>query len=158
MSIKQRSSPRKALLKQMRDELVQKFGAAADGLLNGIVETVELQDGREVLFVKGKPVAFKSPDGMFPTLFSEDKIPMKHVTVDMGAVPHVAGGADIMAPGVVSAAEDIQIGECVVVVDERHGKALAIGSALVEGTSMRGLKGRVIKNLHHVGDDIWKLV
>ncbi|MCJ7720129.1 MAG: RNA-binding protein [Candidatus Hadarchaeum sp.] len=156
MSIR-RSSPRKALLKQMRDELVQKIGAAADKLLNGIVEIVELQDGREVLFVKGKPVAFKSPDGLFPTLFSEDKIPMKRVVVDMGAVPHVAGGADIMAPGVVSAAENIQTGECVVVVDERHGKALAIGSALVESKSMKGLKGRVIKNLHHVGDDIWKL-
>ena len=158
MSIRRRFSPRKVLLKQMRDELVQKFGAAADELLNGIVEIVEFQDGREVLLVKGKPVAFKTSDGLFPTLFSEDKIPMKRVIVDMGAVPHVASGADIMAPGVVSAAENIQTGECVVVVDERHGKALAIGSALVESTSMKGPKGRVIKNLHHVGDDIWKLL
>jgi PUA domain protein len=158
MSIKRRFFPRKVLLKQMHDELVQKFGATADKLLNGIVEIVEFQDGREVLLVKGKPVAFKSQDGLFPTLFSEDKIPMKRVIVDMGAVPHVAGGADIMAPGVISAAENIKTGECVVVVDERHGKALAIGSALVEGTSMKGQKGRVIKNLHHVGDDIWKLV
>jgi PUA domain protein len=157
MPIIRRFSPRKALLKQMRDELVQKFGAAADKILNGIVEIVEFQDGREVLLVKGKPVVFKSPDGLFPTLFSEDKISMKRVVVDMGAVPHVAGGADIMAPGVVSAAENIQTGECVVVVDERHGKALAIGSALVGGISMKGLKGRVIKNLHYVGDDIWKL-
>ena len=142
----------------MRDELVQKFGAAADELLKGIVEIVKFQDSREVLLVKGKPVAFKSPDGLFPTLFSADKIPMKRVVVDMGAVPHVAGGADIMAPGVVSAAENIKTGECLVVVDERHGKTLAIGLALVEGTSMKGQKGRVIKNLHYVGDDIWKLV
>ena len=158
MSIKRRFSPRKALRKQIRDELIQKFGDAVDELLNGVVEIVEFQDGREVLLVNGKPVAFKSQDGLFPTLFSADKIPMKRAVVDMGAVPHVTDGADIMAPGVVSAAENISPGECVVVVDERHGKALAIGSALVESTSMKGPKGRVIKNLHHVGDDIWKLL
>jgi PUA domain protein len=157
MSIKRRFSPRKALLKQMRDEFIQKFGAATNEIFNGTVEIVELQDGREVLLVEGKPVVFKSQDCLFPTLFSEDKIQMKRVVVDMGAVPHVADGADIMAPGVVSAAENIKTGECVVVVDERHGKALAIGSALVESASMKGPKGRVIKNLHHVGDAIWKL-
>ena len=141
----------------MRDELVEKFGSVVEELLEGITEIVELQDGREVLLVNKKPVAFRTSGGMFLTLFSIEEIPLKRVIVDMGAVPHIAGGADIMAPGIVSTDESISTGECVVVVDERHGKALAIGSALVDGASMKGPKGRVVKNLHHVGDEIWKL-
>ncbi len=142
----------------MRDELVKKFGSVAGELLEGIIEIVELQDGREVLLVNKKPMAFRTSDGMFPTLFSIERIPLKRVIVDMGAVPHIAGGADIMAPGIVSTDEGISNGECVVVVDGRHGKALAIGSALVEGAAMVGPKGRAVKNLHYVGDGIWGLL
>jgi PUA domain protein len=75
----------------------------------------------------------------------------------MGAVPHIADGADVMAPGVVSVDEDILPGDGVVIVDERHGKPLAIGLALVAGADMKAPKGKVIKNLHHVGDEIWSL-
>jgi len=141
----------------MRDEFVEKFGSVAGELLDGIIEIVELQDNREVVLVNKKPIAFRTQDGIFPTLFSIEEIPLKRVIVDMGAVSHVAGGADIMAPGIVSTDEGISMGDCVVIVDERHGKALAIGLALVGGASMKGPKGRVVKNLHHVGDEIWKL-
>ena len=141
----------------MRDEFVKKFGGVAGELFEGIIEIVELQDGREVVVVNKKPIAFRTPDGIFLTLFSIEEIPLKRVIVDMGAVSHIAGGADIMAPGIVSADESISTGECVAVVDERHGKALAIGSTLVDSASMKGPKGRVVKNLHHVGDEIWKL-
>jgi len=156
MLIKRRFPPRKALVKQMRDEFVEKFGNVAGELLEGIIEIVELQDGREVVLVNQKPVAFRTSIGMFPTLHAIERVPLKRVTVDMGAVSHVAGGADIMAPGIVATDEGILVGDCVVIVDERHGKALAIGSALVEGASMKGPKGRVVKNLHHVGDEIWQ--
>lgn len=156
MTVKRRFCPKKDIVRQLRDALVQKFGSGANELFKGAIEVAELESGREVLLIGGAPIAFRAPDGIFPTLFSVNKFQLKRVIVDMGAVPHVAGGADVMAPGVVSAEEGIAPGDCVVVVDERHGKPLAIGTALVGGSTMKGPKGKVIKNLHYVGDEIWK--
>lgn len=156
MTIKRRFCPKKDIVRQLRDALVQKFGSGVNELFTGAIEVAELESGGEVLLISGAPIAFRTPDGIFPTLFSANKFQLKRVTVDMGAVPHVAGGADVMAPGVVSAEEGIAPGDCVVVVDERHGKLLAIGTALVGGSAMKGPRGKVIKNLHYVGDEIWK--
>jgi len=155
MSVKRRYYLRKASAKRLGAELVEKFGGAALGLLKGALELVEIEDGREVLLAGGKPLLLRTPDGLFPTLYSIDEIQLKRVIVDMGAVPHIASGADIMAPGIVSADEDILPGDGVVIVDEKHGKPLAIGLALVAGASMKAPKGRAIKNLHHVGDEVW---
>lgn len=77
------------------------------------------------------------------------------VTVDMGAVRFVTRGADIMRPGIVSN-DDFEKGALVAVVDETHNKPLAIGQALVSGEDMRSAsEGRVVQNLHYVGDDLW---
>lgn len=157
MSIKRRYHPRRALIKQLTAELTDRFGKAAIEHLKGDMEIVELKDGVEVVSVGGKPLVLKTKDGFFPTLASVDRIPLKRVTVDMGAVPHVVSGADIMAPGVVAADGSIAPGDGVVVVDERHGKPLAIGLALVAGCDMKAPKGRVVRNLHHVGDGVWSL-
>ncbi len=81
------------------------------------------------------------------------------VTVDMGAVPHVVGGADVMAPGVRSVRGDFQAGQFLVVVDEKHGKRLAVGKALLDSDNMRATKkGRVVENVHWVGDAVWDIV
>jgi PUA domain protein len=117
---------------------------------------VELASGREILLVNGKPLFLKLRDGIFPTLASLEQMRLKRVVVDMGAVPHVAKGADVMAPGVVSVGRDIRVNEAVVVANERHGKPLAIGLALVPGEEMKRPKGKVVKNLHHVGDEVWR--
>ena len=45
----------------------------------------------------------------------------------MGAVPYVCKGATIMAPGIVRIEGDFSMGELVVVVDMKFGKALGIG-------------------------------
>jgi PUA domain protein len=45
----------------------------------------------------------------------------------------------------------------VAVVDERHGKVLAVGEALVPGGEMVGRRGKAVRNLHHVGDRSWRL-
>lgn len=148
---------RKAIVKEVAAEIARRFGAGREELLEGNVELIRFKDGREVFSVDGSPVVFKTQDGIFPTLASIERIPLKRVVVDMGAVPHVAGGADIMAPGVVLVDEKIEVGEAVVVVDERHGKPLAVGSALVPGTEMIAPKGKVVKNLHYVGDELWRL-
>ncbi len=157
MPIKRRYHVRKVLLKQLAQKVVEKFGENTGELLKGVIEVMELGEGREIILVGGEALLFRLSDGIFPTLKSLDRIPLKRVVVDMGAVPYVANGADIMAPGVVSADEKITLGEGVVIVDERHSKPIAIGQALVPGAEMRGPKGKVIKNLHYVGDEMWRL-
>jgi len=157
MPIKRRYHVRKALLKQLTQKVVEKFGETTGELLEGAIEVMELGEGREIILVDGKVLLFRLSDEIFPTLKSLDRIPLKRVVVDMGAIPHVTNGADIMAPGVVSADEEITLGEGVVIVDERHNKPIAVGQALVPGAKMRGPKGKVIKNLHYVGDEIWQL-
>jgi PUA domain protein len=101
---------------------------------------------------------FRKNGLLFPTLKMVDLIQLKRVAVDMGAVPHVVNGADVMSPGIVSADPEIKAGDVVVVVDERHGKPLAIGLALLDGSAMRAPKGKAVKNIHHVGDEIWRLL
>lgn len=157
MSIKRRYHPRKALARQLVAEFIDRFGKAAIETLKGKMEIVELKDGTEIVLANGKPLVLRTKNGVFPTLVSVDRVPLKRVTVDMGAVPHVASGADIMAPGVAAADDDIAPGDVVVVVDERHGKPLAIGLALVAGCDMKAPKGRVVRNLHYVGDGVWSL-
>jgi len=156
MSIRRRYHLRKALLKQITREVVDRFGEPAAELLKGSIEVLELEGGKEVILASGEALLFRLSGKIFPMLKSLDRIPLKRVVVDMGAVPHVANGADVMAPGVVSADGEVTPGEGVAVVDERHGKPIAVGQALVPGVEMQGPRGEVIKNLHHVGDEIWR--
>ena len=80
------------------------------------------------------------------------------VTVDMGAVPFVYNGADVMAPGIVDADPAIQPGDLVWVRDEKNRRPLAIGEALIFGSEMiASEKGKAVKTIHHVGDPLWKL-
>ncbi len=73
----------------------------------------------------------------------------------MGAVKFVVNGADIMRPGIVEIA-DVNEGEYVVIVDENNRKALAVGIALYSGEEMKQKDGgKVIKNIHYVGDELW---
>lgn len=158
MQMKRRYRPRKRKAKQLAREVGERFGGDAGRLLEAGVEILELDDGREIILAGGKGILIRTPEGLLPTLMAVDVVPLRRVAVDMGAVPHVANGADIMVPGIVSAQADIKAGEVVVVVDERHGKPLAVGLALLPGPKMSGQKGKAVKNLHHVGDKAWQLL
>ena len=75
----------------------------------------------------------------------------------MGAIPYVCNGADVMAPGIKEIKGEFEEGDLVVVRDVEHGKALAIGKALVGSDEMKEMrKGKAVTNLHHVGDKLWK--
>lgn len=81
---------------------------------------------------------------------------LKIITVDMGAVKFVANGADIMRPGITTADPTIAKNDIVVVVDEHHGRPLAVGKALYSSQEFQHLKeGKIIQNLHYVGDKHW---
>jgi len=82
--------------------------------------------------------------------------PERHVvTVDTGAISFVSDGADIMRPGITEADDDISEGDLVAISEEAHGKFLAIGRAMADGPEMAGDSGKVVKSIHHVGDDLF---
>jgi len=116
------------------------------------------KDGK-TLILRDKDILFFMHDGKaVPTLKLLLKEPiLKTVTVDMGAVKFVAGGADIMRPGIKTVDDGIQQNDFVAVVDETHKKPLAVCQALFSGEEFMKLeKGKVLKNIHRVGDEIWK--
>lgn len=81
-----------------------------------------------------------------------------YVTVDMGAVPYVTKGADVMGPGIVDADPSIVPGDLVWVRDIKNGRPLMIGEALVSGEQMRTkASGKAIKSIHYVADKLWKV-
>ena len=105
-------------------------------------------------------VGFFIDDRPYPTVRSLLKAPpdRRFVTIDMGAVSFVAGGADVMAPGIVDADKTIKEGDTVWIRDEKNLRPIAIGMALRSGEMMiTDKKGKAVRNLHHVGDDIWNI-
>ncbi len=112
----------------------------------------------KVLLVDNTPLACFFHGRIFPTI--DGLLKMKgdkaYVTVDMGAVRFLYNGADVMAPGVVDADEEIEEGQLVWVRDQNHGKPLTVGEALTDGKTMIGSnEGKVVKSLHHVGDGMY---
>jgi PUA-domain protein len=113
----------------------------------------------ELFFVDGAPVFAKSGDMLFPTLTSTKILSaLPKTTVNMGAVPYVCNGADVMAPGIVGFEGDFGKDDFVVVVDERHRKPIAMTVALFNSKEAKKLeRGKVLKNVHYVGDNMWNL-
>lgn len=154
MTAVRRYRPRKKELRELA------LMASAFGMPREKVERTEVFEFNwgKVATVDGRPVLFWREDRLYPAipaLLEGARLP--RVVVDMGAVPHVASGADVMGPGVTAADPGIKEGDIVAVVDERHDKPIAVGVALVPSENMRAPKGKVVKNVHHVGDRIWNL-
>lgn len=117
-------------------------------------------DFAEILVINGKALLFKVRENIFPTLLFNEIVPLTpKVVVDMGAVPHICNGANIMAPGIVDFEGLFQKDDFVFVVDEKHGKPIAIGKAVYDIETARGTKqGVVIKNIHFIGDRVWNFI
>ena len=80
------------------------------------------------------------------------------VEVDHGAIPFLMNGADCMVAGIQDVDSSVVAGDLVWIRDEVHKRPLAIGRALFNGHDLKTeLKGKGIKTLHWVGDDLWAL-
>lgn len=126
-------------------------------------EMVEVGEafGLKIILVDGSPDFITLDDTVLFTVSAVERYePGKgFVVVDKGAVRFVSRGADIMAPGVVDADLGIRKGDPVWVKEETHGKVIAVGISLMDGEEMIELdKGKAVRNVHWVGDRIWKLV
>lgn len=157
MKIKSRNVLRKTDQKALVNDIVEAFGDASS-FENRKLESVE-SEGQDFIFVDGEPLLFKIGGKIFPTVKGALKLnpTRRRVVVDPGAVRFIINGADTMSPGIVEADPEIKEGDLVIIVEKAHGKAIAIGKALMAGKDMVGGKGKAVKSIHYVGDEIWKL-
>ena len=154
----QRRYPLKAKeAKQIVEEASKKLKLELDAKAN--VEVVESDVG-EIYLIEGKPILFKSGDRILPTLlFTDFTAKAPKIVVDMGAIPYVCKGATVMAPGIVRVEGEFNKGDLVLVIDMKHGKALALGESLLDSeTAKQTKKGPVAKTLHYVSDKIWNYI
>jgi len=122
-------------------------------------EVVKLSKNEVVYLLDGKPIAIEISSGrLIPSIkaLMNGIAELPRVVVDSGAVKHVVNGADVMAPGIVRVEGDFAKGDLVVVVDEKYGKPLCVGTALVNASELASMfRGKVVENLHYVGDKLW---
>ena len=148
---------KKKRIKEIKQELGE-YGSLINN--KSSVEVLETDEYNYIL-VNSEPYIIMIDDKPYPTLkaiLANEDLENKTVVVDMGAVRFVTNGADIMSPGIVEADDDIVPGDVVVIVDVNNHKPLAIGESLISGPEMvESSKGKAIKSLHFVGDDIWNL-
>jgi len=149
-----KSKEAKILLNKASEKLKINLGTLIDAKAN--IEVIEIDCG-EVFLINGKPLLFRTGEDVFPTLFfKEISALLPTVVVDMGAVPYVCNGADVMAPGIVRITGEFSKGDIVLVADEKHGKPLALGEILYDAENAKNVKqGVVVKNVHWVSDKIW---
>jgi PUA-domain protein len=112
----------------------------------------------KILEINGTPSFFYHNKVLVPTLkLLLKEIILPKITIDMGAIKFVIKGADIMRPGITQIDDTVEKGKPIVIVDETHGKPIAVGIALLGAKEMRESKsGKVIQNIHYVGDEIWQ--
>lgn len=89
-------------------------------------------------------------------------IEKRHITIDMGAVPFVTKGADLMIPGILDMDQTIKTGDWCYIRDEKNKRPLAVGIALMDAQKIMelkssGQKGKAVKIVHYVGDKLWEL-
>jgi PUA-domain protein len=149
--IRRRQSIKRKDARSLLDELSQNFGEIE-------AEKVELAEFEEkkIVFIDNQIAFVKDENGVYPYLGSSYSEHLPKVVVDMGAIRFVCNGADVMAPGITEM-DEFDAGDIVVIRDVNHGKALAIGLANKSSSEIEASKkGKVIKNLHYVGDKLWE--
>lgn len=160
ITVRKRHTVRKSEVAGIVRRLEAELGAEADLFASDRIEVAETGGPIRFYYVDRQLLLFERAGILFPTLRGAMARPFsaRRITVDMGAVPFVVNGADIMRPGIVALTDDIRADGPALVVEERHGKPLAICIARLDADALRAeTAGKVCKNVHHVGDEIWGL-
>ena len=112
----------------------------------------------DVLLIKNSVIGMVHGDTPFLTIrgILEFGAQKGYLTVDMGAVPYVVNGADIMAPGITGGDTSLKESDLAWVRDENNGKPLAIVQLLKDMEAiLNDRQGKVARNIHHIGDKLW---
>ncbi len=158
--IKKRHAIKKGQLASLMEKLKLSIGDDAALYTAPMIEIAETTSKFNIYLVDKKPFLIEMEEWAFPTLRGAILRPFTghRIVVDMGAVPYLINGADIMRPGIVSVTPDVKAGIPALAVDESHGKPLAVVMPLYDADGILALgKGKAAKNLHYVGDELWNL-
>jgi PUA-domain protein len=152
---------RRRLKRKEIERLTNELEPALGCKVFSVGDTVDMAEGADfdIVLVNGNILALAYDQKPFLTVrgLLEYKPTKRYVTVDMGAVKFVCNGADIMCPGIVDADTDIKEEDFVWIRDEKNLKPLAIGISLLSGKQLiEANEGKGVKNLHYVGDKLWK--
>jgi PUA domain protein len=162
MKIKQRHFIKSSEIKILKDKIIEHYD---QGFVEAIfpkkakVEVIQTDAGDTLYAVNKVLKLWKSNEGYIPvlTLLLNKQVDLKKIVVDKGAIRFVTNAADVMRPGITYIEPSIKKGDIVVIVDENHDRALAIGKALLNADQMQETKtGKVVKNLHTIQDNVWK--
>ncbi len=117
-----------------------------------------LEDRYKFILINKKPAFFYHGNRAVPNLkFLQENNVLKKITIDMGAVKFIVNGADVMRPGIKEIEDGIKKDDVIVIIDEKNKKPLAVGIALFSTAEIKAMgSGKVIKNIHYVGDEVWK--
>ena len=160
LTSKRRHSIRTSQVNGILERLREEIGDGADLFSGKMIEIIETNQDVHLYLIDKEPLILEKDGILFPSLRGalSRPFPQKKIIVDMGAVSFVINGADIMRPGVVDVTPDVKAGKPVQIVDERHGKPLALGIALFDAEDLLAQeKGKIARTWHYVGDDIWNL-
>lgn len=127
-----------------------------------LIELARMNNIR-IYMINGKPYFYSTPNTeIIPTLilFLERGTSfLTNVVVDMGAVPHILNGADVMIPGIVEINGGLGKNQLCIIVDEKYHKPIAVGKAILDKEKIFSQKrGRAIKNIHYYNDKIWRII
>lgn len=164
MNIRQRHFIKSSEVKDLKSEILNQYNKS---FLESIfpakskVELILTELGDTLYAVNNELKLWKSKEhGYIPVLTQliDNKITLKKVVVDMGAIKFITvNGADIMRPGITEIDPTIKKGDIIEIVDETHGRSLAVGKALYDAEEMKKKNsGKVIKNLHTIQDSVWE--
>lgn len=117
-------------------------------------------DESKIYFIDERPYLLRTEKGLFPTLiFEEFLAKLPHVIVDTGAIGHICNGADVMAPGIREINGNFKQGSTIVVKEEKYTKSIALGLSIYDMQELKSIKkGKVIENIHYVGDIFWEII
>ena len=163
MNIKQRHFIKSSKIKDLKEEVRKHYNEAfLESVFpkNCKVEVILTEAGDTLFAINDQLKFWKSKEhGYLPvlTLVLDEDLGLKKIVVDMGAIRFVANGADVMKPGITDIDPSIKEGDIVKIVDETHGRALAIGKAMYDAEEMEQKEsGKVVQNIHTIQDSVWE--
>ena len=133
-----------------------------ESIVDLIQNTENLEEARadegKILLKENRMWFFSYNDLLIPSIYClrESSMKLPKVIVDVGAIRFITNGADVMAPGVVFFDETIRKDAIVAIHEERAETIIAVGMSLMDAQEFeKTKKGKVVKMLHYLKDDIW---